>query len=302
MQPGKRGISLKFGQWMLLKAQLPALVKLSSSNKETQGEPLQLSSDRQAYIKEFKGKYLVHVREMYTKNGQVLPGTKGVALDSAGAAKLLAAAEDITAAALERGEPADVSGEQSAAPPSTATAQQQGTMADVSRKQAAATPSSAPSTASAVESSMQQNVRPAEAPKNDSLGFVDLGAERRATVTTFKGKTYVDLRQYFSNESGTGPTPIGIMLTPEQFRKLAKSASEIGDALSDRNQNFQLNLDSRRSVTVSEFKGNWSVGVREFYESAGQLRPTKKGLNMNMEQWQKFVAGLPSLEASLNKS
>ena len=35
-----------------------------------------------------------------------------------------------------------------------------------------------------------------------------------------------------------------------------------------------------RFATVSEFRGNVMVGIREFYDAGGELRPGKKGTVM----------------------
>lgn len=47
-------------------------------------------------------------------------------------------------------------------------------------------------------------------------------------------------------------------------------------------------LGSRKFVKLSEFKGKWYVNIREFYDAGGELKPTKKGIMLTMEQWQKF--------------
>jgi hypothetical protein len=45
---------------------------------------------------------------------------------------------------------------------------------------------------------------------------------------------------------------------------------------------FSLQISKNRFVTVSEFRGKVMVGIREFYEADGELKPGKKGeINFN---------------------
>ncbi|XP_060066533.1 activated RNA polymerase II transcriptional coactivator p15-like [Ylistrum balloti] len=48
-------------------------------------------------------------------------------------------------------------------------------------------------------------------------------------------------------------------------------------------QMFQLS--KMRFVSVSEFRGKVLVGIREYYEADGDLRPGKKGISLSLEQW-----------------
>ncbi|XP_062517105.1 RNA polymerase II transcriptional coactivator-like [Corticium candelabrum] len=40
---------------------------------------------------------------------------------------------------------------------------------------------------------------------------------------------------------------------------------------------LEFDLDKKRRVTISSFKGQWRVDIREFYEDDGQLKPGRKG-------------------------
>ncbi|KAI1081170.1 PC4-domain-containing protein [Whalleya microplaca] len=62
-----------------------------------------------------------------------------------------------------------------------------------------------------------------------------LGGTRRVTISDFKGKTYINLREYYADASGTlKPTKKGIMLTPEQYTTLVEAIPAINTELGDR--------------------------------------------------------------------
>ena len=46
-----------------------------------------------------------------------------------------------------------------------------------------------------------------------------------------------------------------------------------------------VSLGSNKFVTVTEFRGKVYVGIREYYEKDGELKPGKKGIALNLEQW-----------------
>jgi len=51
---------------------------------------------------------------------------------------------------------------------------------------------------------------------------------------------------------------------------------------------------------VSNFKGRWSVDVREYYEKDGVLKPGMKGISLPGEQWEIFKDVLPRLVEIMN--
>lgn len=46
-----------------------------------------------------------------------------------------------------------------------------------------------------------------------------------------------------------------------------------------------VSLGSNKFVTVTEFRGKVYVGIREYYEKDGELKPGKKGIALSLEQW-----------------
>lgn len=57
-----------------------------------------MEKSRVVRINEFKGKQFVDIREYYEKNGEMLPGKKGISLSPLQWKKLLSLAEEVNAA------------------------------------------------------------------------------------------------------------------------------------------------------------------------------------------------------------
>ncbi|KIW69064.1 hypothetical protein, variant [Phialophora macrospora] len=51
-----------------------------------------------------------------------------------------------------------------------------------------------------------------------------------------------------------------------------------------------------RRVTISEFKGQTMVGIREYYEKDGQWLPGKKGISLTLEQYSALIQVTPQIE------
>ncbi|KAI5926968.1 transcriptional Coactivator p15-domain-containing protein [Camillea tinctor] len=63
---------------------------------------------------------------------------------------------------------------------------------------------------------------------DDGNSFWSLGGTRRITISGFKGKTYVNIREYYTDASGDlKPGKKGIMLTPEQYNALLENIPAI---------------------------------------------------------------------------
>lgn len=58
-----------------------------------------------------------------------------------------------------------------------------------------------------------------------------LDRNRKVTVREFKGKPYIDIREYYEKDGKTLPGKKGISLTPDQFQKIKKIIPEIEEAL-----------------------------------------------------------------------
>ena len=68
-----------------------------------------------------------------------------------------------------------------------------------------------------------------------SAGYPQLGGKRKVRVSRFKGKIYVNIREYYDDKN-TGeekPGNKGIALTLEQWERLSESVSEITQQTKD---------------------------------------------------------------------
>ena len=52
-------------------------------------------------------------------------------------------------------------------------------------------------------------------------------------------------------------------------------------------------------VSISEFKGKNRVDIRKYYDNKGEMAPTQKGVNMTVEDFQKLVDLIPTLQEKI---
>jgi hypothetical protein len=77
--PGKKGINLSVEQWVLLKASVAAVTaRLQSGNETSDVVVKELGKNRRVTVGSFRGAATVGVREFYEKNGEMLPGFRGL--------------------------------------------------------------------------------------------------------------------------------------------------------------------------------------------------------------------------------
>ncbi|KAI4490661.1 hypothetical protein M0804_003605 [Polistes exclamans] len=72
-------------------------------------------------------------------------------------------------------------------------------------------------------------------------------------------------------------------------KKSKKETKEVEEPKN--NEEDVWDLGGRRQVNVRNFKGKLFVDIREMYlDKEGDLKPTKKGICLNMIQWRKFMS------------
>ncbi|OSD01356.1 PC4-domain-containing protein [Trametes coccinea BRFM310] len=62
-----------------------------------------------------------------------------------------------------------------------------------------------------------------------------------------------------------------------------------------------VELGKKRRATVRQFKGATFVDIREFYGDENDLKPGKKGISLNREQWEALKKGSDAIDSFFNK-
>ncbi|PRW20186.1 transcriptional coactivator p15 [Chlorella sorokiniana] len=276
LMPGSKGVALQAAGWAALAAAMPQL----TAGLEARDESVfvDLGSNKRASVSGYKGRFSLDIREFWEKDGEMLPGKKGVALTPDEWDKLCAAAPQVSQRLQAGGSQAGGSAAAAAAAGgagSSGKAAARGTAGGV-----AAAPAAPVAAAGA--------------------GGVELSGTRRADVSTFKGTTYINIREYYEKDGQKLPGKKGISLPRDQFEALRRGADDLDAALRGRDTSFEVQLSNKRRASVSCFKGRYMVNIREYYEKDGQQLPGQKGISLPEEQWTRLLGGLPGLAAALD--
>nr|CAI5833847.1 unnamed protein product [Callosobruchus analis] len=89
----------------------------------------------------------------------------------------------------------------------------------------------------------------------------------------------------------------------EQEVKVKKSKAEVKKAKSGGgSDDNQWSLGKTRFAKLTEFKNTWYLDIREFYNADGDLKPSKKGIMLTMEQWQKLKNHISDIDEAIKKN
>uniref|UniRef100_A0A0B7AUZ0 Transcriptional coactivator p15 (PC4) C-terminal domain-containing protein n=1 Tax=Arion vulgaris TaxID=1028688 RepID=A0A0B7AUZ0_9EUPU len=110
------------------------------------------------------------------------------------------------------------------------------------------------------------------------------------------------------SESGDSDEPKQKKKKPEakpEKKKEVKEAKSDKDSKSSSSTKgpggeHMFQLAKMRYATVSEFRGKAMVGIREYYEKDGELRPGKKGISLSTEQWQALKDKITDIDECLS--
>nr|CAH8827527.1 unnamed protein product [Trichobilharzia regenti] len=64
-----------------------------------------------------------------------------------------------------------------------------------------------------------------------------------------------------------------------------------------------IDLTGKKFACVRDFRGKVFVDIREYYEdkSSGELKPGKKGISLNLEQWEYLKSSINDLDEDVKK-
>ena len=150
---------------------------------------------------------------------------------------------------------------------------------------------------------------PPVAPQSQGAGAVEgqicaLSRARRCTVSDFRGKKYVGLREYYEKDGVWLPGKKGISLPYEQWSQLRAKIGEVNQRIADFGAKKPISdatvcvLGRDRRVTVDVFNGSVMIGIREFYEKDGAKLPGKKGISLSKDQWELVTRHEDLIEAA----
>ncbi|XP_018323850.1 RNA polymerase II transcriptional coactivator [Agrilus planipennis] len=89
---------------------------------------------------------------------------------------------------------------------------------------------------------------------------------------------------------------------PEDRNPPAKKPKTENTSKKQQDDDISWSLGKRRFAKLCEFKGNWYVDIREFYDVGGDLKPGKKGIMLTMEQWQKLKSQIDSIDEAIKRN
>nr|CAH7725734.1 unnamed protein product [Callosobruchus chinensis] len=120
----------------------------------------------------------------------------------------------------------------------------------------------------------------------------DSSSESEQEVKSKKSKKEHKKKKADTSDSDSGPDDKVKKSKPEG--KKAKSGGSSEDN--------QWSLGKTRFVKLTEFRNTWYLDIREFYNADGDLKPSKKGIMLTMEQWQKLKNHISDIDEAIKKN
>ena len=60
-----------------------------------------------------------------------------------------------------------------------------------------------------------------------------------------------------------------------------------------------IKLEGKKKVSIRKFKGQIYVDIREYYEKDGEEKPSKKGISMKPELWEKLKSRISDIDSAI---
>uniref|UniRef100_A0A5S6QHU1 PC4 domain-containing protein n=1 Tax=Trichuris muris TaxID=70415 RepID=A0A5S6QHU1_TRIMR len=80
----------------------------------------------------------------------------------------------------------------------------------------------------------KKKMKKSEEPKENDDGRFQIGNKRFVCLNQFKGRTFVDIREYYCSDGESKPGKKGISLSVDQFKKLVSLVPKIQEVLRDK--------------------------------------------------------------------
>lgn len=132
---------------------------------------------------------------------------------------------------------------------------------------------------------------------SEPSGGVDLshmtliGPKRYIGPMEFKGKHYLNIREYYEDSGGMKPTKKGVALNQGEWRTLKNMFYDVDEKIinAEAEDYNPLELSDKKQIRVTKFKGKFLlIDVREFYHKDGEKMPGKKGIALKQDQYNKI--------------
>eukprot|EP00216_Chloropicon_sp_CCMP2111_P002237 CAMPEP_0198240558 /NCGR_PEP_ID=MMETSP1446-20131203/5631_1 /TAXON_ID=1461542 ORGANISM="Unidentified sp, Strain CCMP2111" /NCGR_SAMPLE_ID=MMETSP1446 /ASSEMBLY_ACC=CAM_ASM_001112 /LENGTH=352 /DNA_ID=CAMNT_0043923297 /DNA_START=79 /DNA_END=1137 /DNA_ORIENTATION=+ len=252
-RPTKKGISLNADQWRRLVSLAPDISQAFESDGSDYSEDL--GNLRKVSVQPFKNSRLVNIREYYTKDGELAPGSKGIALTQDQWQTLVVRMGDLSRSMEDS----------SAAPPTASGSGPSATAGDEEKLKLALSDTRFVKVRSfkgawlvdvreyytkdgnllpgrkgiSLSTSQWETLAGSARAVTDALASaeanpsfeVELGKNKKVTLSNFKGSSRVDIREWYEKDGTSAPGKKGISLSMEQWEKLEQSLAQVNAAL-----------------------------------------------------------------------
>ncbi|KAI7812773.1 SUB1 regulator of transcription b [Triplophysa rosa] len=90
---------------------------------------------------------------------------------------------------------------------------------------------------------------------------------------------------------------------PAKKQKSGETSRPSASAKSDRNSDDNMfQIGKMRYVSVRDFKGKVLIDIREYWmDQAGEMKPGKKGISLNPEQWNQLKEQMSDIDDAVRK-
>jgi len=110
--------------------------------------------------------------------------------------------------------------------------------------------------------------------------------------------------QATQGSGGTSPIfPPSVMTPPPCIDLTSQSQKDAVTQTGEKEFRFVLKEDENGShlVVVKQFRGKTYIGIREYFRKNGQMIPTKKGLNLTVNEWVTLKSQIQNIEHAVQR-